>query len=122
MDENVVRVIIAGGRDFSDAALMKEKCDFYLSRLEFKNIVVVSGMARGADLLGVNYANRNNIKIEKFPADWRQFGKRAGMISNRQMAEYADVLIAFWDGKSRGTKNMIETMMSLRKDVRIVRY
>lgn len=67
----------------------------------------------GADLLGKKWAILNGVPIKNFPADWDKYGKAAGPIRNAQMAEYADYLIAFWDGKSRGTKNMIETMINL---------
>lgn len=80
---------------------------------------VVSGAARGADSLGELFAKENNIPVKQFPADWNAHGRAAGPIRNRQMAEYADVLIAFWDGKSPGTKNMIETMLKKGKIVKV---
>ena len=46
--------------------------------------------------------------MTKFPADWNRFGRTAGPKRNKQMANYANTLVAFWDGKSRGTKNMID--------------
>ena len=69
---------------------------------------VVCGMARGADALGARYATENGLGIAKFPAEWDAWGKAAGPIRNAEMAKYADALLAFWDGKSRGTMNMIE--------------
>lgn len=68
---------------------------------------------------GEYYAKCNKIPVKQFPADWDQFGKAAGHIRNKQMAEYADALVAVWDGKSPGTKNMITTMQSLNKPVYI---
>lgn len=70
-------------------------------------------MANGADTLGETYAKNNCFQIRYFPADWDKFGKSAGYIRNKQMAEYASyrkgygALIAFWDGKSKGTMHMI---------------
>lgn len=113
-----MKTIIAGCRDFTDYNLLKQKVDYYR---ENKTITeIVSGVARGADELGEVYATENNIDIKKFPADWDKHGKAAGPIRNRQMAEYADVLIAVWDGKSKGTKNMIEEMNKLKKQVYII--
>lgn len=68
----------------------------------------MSGAYKGADLLGERYAAERNHPIKQFPADWRRYGKSAGLKRNIEMAAYADALIAFWDGQSKGTKNMIE--------------
>ena len=100
------RVIIAGSRDFDDYALLQDHADYMLSRQE--DIEIVSGGASGADALGERYAKDRGYKLKIFPAEWSKYGRRAGPIRNREMAEYADALLAYWDGKSRGTKNMIE--------------
>lgn len=68
---------------------------------------IVSGGARGVDRLGERWAKRQGISLRKFTADWAEYGKKAGILRNITMAEYADALIAFWDGRSRGTKHMI---------------
>jgi hypothetical protein len=100
-----MKVIIAGSRNFNDYETLKEVCDFMLSRQN--EIEIVSGAARGADLLGEQYANEKGFKIKRFPADWNQYGKRAGYLRNEEMAKYADAVIVFWDGKSKGTEHMI---------------
>lgn len=69
---------------------------------------VVSGTAQGVDRLGEKVAETLNIPIKQFPADWNKYGKRAGILRNIEMANYADALIAVWDGKSKGTKQMID--------------
>jgi hypothetical protein len=79
-------------------------------------------MARGADMLGFQFAREHGVKCYQFPADWNQYGKRAGFIRNKQMGDFADGLLAFWDGESRGTKQMVEYMQSLKKPVHIIRY
>lgn len=107
--ESEFRVIIAGSRDFADYHLLCEKCDRVLSRISIGcHIVIVSGTARGADRLGERYARERGYELRRFPADWQTYGKQAGYLRNRQMSENADVLIAFWDGQSRGTKSMID--------------
>ena len=102
------RVIIAGSRDFSDYDALKSYADAKLSNISRRDsIEVVSGCARGADTLGERYAEERGYGIKKFPADWNRYGKSAGYLRNVEMAEYADALIAFWDGKSKGTEHMI---------------
>lgn len=117
------RVIIAGGRYFENYDLVKEKCDYFLSeKKKTHQLIVVSGHATGADSLGERYAKENDLQCELHPADWDRFGKSAGPKRNAEMAEVANALIAFWDGQSRGTKNMIELAKSKRLKVAIVRY
>lgn len=101
------KVIIAGGREYSDYDTVEEVCNNRISNKS--NLRVVSGGASGADALGERYAKENNYKLMIFKANWRKHGRSAGPIRNKAMALYADALIAFWDGKSRGTKHMIDT-------------
>ena len=88
-----MKVIIAGGRDFNNYDLLSQTMD------ELNIIVseVVCGDAAGADTLGAAWASANGIAVKHYPADWGTYGRSAGIIRNRQMAEYADFLIAFWD-------------------------
>ena len=117
------RVIIAGTRDFSDYQFLRQKCDAILSsKRQDSNIVIISGTARGADRLGEQYARERGYKIERYPADWDNDGHAAGPIRNARMADNADALIAFWDGRSRGTKNMIETAKVKGLAVRVIKY
>lgn len=116
----MMKVIIAGSRNFNDYKFLCEKCDKILSNQ--KDIEIVSGTANGADKLGETYAIENNYKLTKFPADWNKYGKTAGYLRNMQMAEYADALIAFWDGKSKGTKHMIDLAKQYGLKVRIILY
>ncbi len=102
----MIKVIIAGGRNFDDFDKLFQVCDEFLQ--DQNDIEIVSGAYKGADLLGERYAAERNFPIKQFPADWRRYGKSAGLKRNTEMAAYADALIAFWDGKSKGTKHMIE--------------
>ena len=113
-----MRVIIAGGRDFDDYALLKESCDNLIP----DDAIILSGGARGADRLGEQYAKERGLSIERHPADWDQYGRSAGMIRNREMAKAADSLVAFWDGKSKGTAHMIQTAEKMGLMVKVVRY
>jgi hypothetical protein len=116
-----MKLIVAGSRTFDDYVLLRKQIKQWLASLIiahkftgdykeglFEITEIVSGCARGADRLGELYAKRRKIPIKKFPADWKKYGKRAGFLRNLEMAEYADAVILFWDGKSKGTKNMIE--------------
>jgi hypothetical protein len=114
-----MKTIIAGGRDFEDYNLLREKCD----KLINSNLTeIVSGRAKGADTLGERYAKERGFDVKLFPADWKTHGRKAGHIRNKQMADYGEMLIAFWDGKSSGTKNMIENANKLGLIVHIVNY
>ena len=115
-----MKVIIAGGRDFNRYDLLKTKCDRILSKT--KDVIIVTGGAKGADKLGKLYAIENKLEYQTFIPDWDMYGKSAGIIRNELMGDFADVLIAFWDGESRGTKHMIDYMKKLNKPVRIIYY
>ena len=115
-----LNVIIAGGREFSDYELLRLKCDFFFSRR--RPTAIVCGEARGADTLGKRYAQEHGIPVLSFPADWEKYGKKAGYLRNEEMARNADALIAFWDGKSRGTGHMIDLAKQYGLAVRIVQY
>ena len=112
-----MKTIVAGGRDFRDYALLIKE----LNKLE-KIKEIVSGTARGADKLGERYAINNNIPVKQFPANWDKHGKSAGYKRNEKMAKYAKRLVAFWDGKSRGTKHMIDIARKQGLKVIVVRY
>lgn len=113
---NEIRLIIAGSRDFTDYPLLKKELDRLIHEIQKEypgtKIVIVSGGARGADLLGERFAKENGFAMVRFPAKWNLYGKQAGPIRNRQMLEYAKegipMLMAFWDGVSRGTRNMVD--------------
>lgn len=119
MDEGFPSVIIAGGRNFDDYDFLVDS----INSLDMHHPVeVVSGKARGADTLGERYAKENLYPVKEFPADWNTHGRSAGPIRNKEMADYADGLIAFWDGQSRGTKNMIDTAKKLGLEVKVFHY
>ena len=118
------KVIIAGGRDFKDYKLLKEKCDFYLSKAiaDKDNIIIISGTANGADKLGEQYAHERGFTVEHYPANWKAYGKRAGFLRNEEMAEVSDAVIAFWDNKSKGTASMIDIAKKRNLHLRVVTY
>ena len=99
-----MKVIVAGSRTITDYQKVKNA----LSAFEWEITEIVSGGANGVDKMGERWAIENKIPLRRFPAKWDLHGKSAGPIRNREMAEYADALVAIWDGKSKGTYNMIE--------------
>lgn len=110
-----MKVIVAGSREGFVARNVFEA----IEESNFSITEIVSGTARGVDRDGEYYAKLHNIPVKRFPADWDSYGKSAGYIRNNQMAAYADALIAVWDGKSPGTKSMIEIMKDWNKPVYI---
>ncbi len=110
-----MKIIIAGGRNFNDFQTLVKFCDHILQ--DQTNIEIVSGTYKGADQLGEKYAAEKGFPITQFPADWKRYGKAAGYKRNEQMAAYADTLIAFWDGKSKGTKHMIDLAKSSHLEI-----
>lgn len=101
------KIIIAGGRNFNNYDLLKETCSKYIRDIDSSTIEIVSGGANGADALGERFASEYKFPVKLFQADWNKYGRAAGPKRNANMASYGTHLIAFWDGKSRGTKNMI---------------
>ena len=118
------KVIIAGGRDFDDYNRLKTHCDKILEnkRNQGYRIIIISGTARGADTLGERYAKEKGYEVLRFPADWNTYGKRAGYIRNKEMAENADACICFWDRISNGTRHIINNKKKKRLPLRIVTY
>lgn len=112
-----MKVIVAGSRNFPYGTEVIDQVwkasGFYITEL-------VSGGAKGVDTVAIRATK--DLPIKFFLPDWETYGKAAGPIRNRQMAEYADALIAIWDGKSKGTKNMIEEMEKLGKPVFVYIY
>ena len=131
-----MRTIIAGGRDFNDFNILESNLHKIFKQLadegliskciQESNIEIVCGKARGADTLGEQFAKEYKLSIKYFPADWNTYGKSAGYRRNAEMANYAKedngVLIAFWDGKSKGTKHMIDLAKSNNIRVFIINY
>lgn len=115
-----MKLIIAGGRDFKDYQKLKNEADKFFYYLE--GGWVISGGARGADTLGVKYAAERGIPVIELLPDWGTFGKSAGIRRNVEMANHATHLLAFWDGKSKGTEHMIRTAQRKGLYVKIVHY
>lgn len=98
-----MNVAIVGSRTFTDYELMKSKCGFVSPE-----DCIVSGGARGADSLAKKLSGDIGCHYVEYPADWDTHGKSAGYIRNKDIVDHADIVVAFWDGKSKGTKHTID--------------
>lgn len=140
-EEKPFRVIVAGGRGFNDFAVTVTVLDMVLGKkLRAGEVVqIVSGKASGADTMGERWAHLNKLKVLSFPAPWddwegkplyqvgtrgdgKKYWKGAGHYRNSQMADNAEALVCFWDGRSTGTKNMINTARKKGLLVRVFDY
>lgn len=109
-----MKMIVAGSRNIDQYSIVYDAIcrglvhlGIHFGARDMQITELVSGGARGVDELGERWAAANGIPVKKFIPDWR-LGRGAGQIRNKEMAEYADILIAIWDGESRGTKGMID--------------
>lgn len=111
-----MKLIIAGTRTLNPTI---DDINKYLQMHNLSNakFEVVSGKAMGVDTSGEKFARYYNLKVHDFPADWERFGRAAGPIRNRQMAEFSDALLLIWDGKSKGSMNMKTLMTNIGKSV-----
>ena len=125
-----LRIIIAGSRDFNDYELLKKSAiEIITKKTMLPDLTrIISGGARGADTLGERFANEMGLEISRFIPDWDGLGKRAGYVRNAEMAKFAveddnnGMLIAFWDGQSRGTKHMIDLAKRYGLEVHVVNF
>ncbi len=108
-----MKVIIAGSRSITDYATVAQA----VADSGFSVEEVVSGTAAGVDQLGILWADYRGIPVKRFPANWKAYGRAAGLLRNTDMAAYAGALVAVWDGKSRGTDHMIKTALQLGREV-----
>ena len=112
------RLAIVGGRDFDDYILLRKTMGLFI----FEDVEIISGGARGADSLGEKYAKDYAIPIKIFEPEWGKYGKPAGFIRNQTIVDNCDMVLAFWDGKSRGTADTIGKAKKAKKPTFIVYY
>jgi len=82
---------------------------------------IVSGGAKGAEAHAKYFAQRHGIKVIEFLPDYAKYGKSAPLVRNKQIIDNCDEVLAFWDGKSRGTKYTIDYAEKMGKPVRVIR-
>lgn len=112
-----MKLAIVGSRTFNDYEYLVKALHTLVQCSGFSFTEVVSGRARGADSLAETYAHYHGIPLKIFPAEWDKYGKSAGYKRNRLIVERCELLAAFWDGVSRGTKHSIDLAVKHNKPV-----
>jgi hypothetical protein len=117
MTEKSLTILVAGSRGFTNYDRLSTDLNY------FKPTTIISGMAKGADRLAYNYGIAENIKVVECPANWDEYGKRAGYIRNTEMLLMKpDVVLYYWDGISKGTKHCILEAIKLNLSIRVVLF
>ena len=116
-----MKLIIAGSRNFDQFDIAWLTNILFQMELHPKNGLteIVNGDCRGIDALGANWAKSygNGLTIKTFPPNWDKYGRGAGPVRNKEMANYGDELLIIWDGKSKGSASMVKSMRELGKPV-----
>jgi hypothetical protein len=113
-------IAIVGSRSFTNYEVFKEKLNNL--PISFINCTVVSGGAKGADSLARKFAIENKLIMKEFLPNWNLHGREAGFIRNVDIIKNSDIVIAFWDGKSAGTKHSIELSKKFNKKLFIIYF
>ena len=92
------------------------------AHLKYIPDTIVSGGAIGADTYAKEFAIKHNLKLIEFLPDYEKYGRKAPLVRNKLIVEECDCLIAFWDGKSKGTKHMIDIATERNLPIRVIRY
>lgn len=120
MAKPVKSVIIAGSRNYHNKKFLFNMAGWWYGTLQTTpEIEVISGGANGADKLGEKWAEYMGFPVRQYLPDWEGHGKKAGILRNVEMAKVGDVLLAFWDGESKGTKHMIDEALRRGLEVHV---
>lgn len=111
-----MKAAIIGSRNFADYTMMKSIIS------GFNISTIISGGAAGADTLAEKYSSEMNIPIEVIKPDWSKYGRGAGIVRNKEIVNNADIVFAFWDGTSKGTKSSINFAKKAGKQIEIISY
>ncbi|MFZ4454618.1 MAG: SLOG family protein [Bacteroidales bacterium] len=120
-----MKIAIIGSRSFSDYQELENKVQKFLAEWNCElnsSVEIVSGGAAGADSLGAIFAKNHQLEMTSILPNWKKYGRGAGIVRNREIAETADAVIAFWDGTSKGTKSTIDFFRDQKKRIKIVRF
>lgn len=116
-----MNLAIIGSRDFNDFDYAESEINRIILRYPYKVDMIVSGGAAGADTLGYKYAIKYKIPFKKYVPNWK-LGKHAGMLRNTNIINDSDIVIAFWDGISNGTRDSINKAKKAKKELHIIKY
>lgn len=120
-----MKILICGSRGFEDYKRLETEILKIIKDRKETEVQIIEGGARGADLLGRLFAKRNRYEALTVPAEWDVYGKSAGYRRNEKMLNLMgtqDLVVAFWDGKSKGTQHMIQIAERGRIEVKIIRF
>ena len=112
----MMKLLITGSRTFNDKILLFSELD----KLDFD--ILISGGAKGTDKIAEEYAINNNIPIDQHKPNYSKYGRGAPIVRNKEMVEFGDMVIAFWDGKSKGTKSTIDYAKKLNKEIITIKF
>ena len=118
-----MKILVCGSRTWVETEKIRNRLmNLFLDAPAGSRFKVIHGGAAGADALAGHEALRLGMRTRSFPADWKRYGKRAGIVRNLQMLdENPDLVLAFWDGSSIGTKHTIDEAKKRRISVEIIR-
>ena len=112
-----MKIVIGGSRTYTDYKAFSEALDSVLPDIPENEITILSGHCKGVDAMAERYAAEHKICLQVYPAEWSIYGRAAGPVRNRRMVEECDMVIAFWNGSSRGTVSLIESAKKQGRDV-----
>ncbi len=108
-----MKIAVIGSRSINPSEARLEK---YLSGAK----EIVSGGAKGVDLCAANYAKKNKIKLTEFLPEYELYSRAAPIVRNKEIVDYSDKIIAFWDGSSKGTLSVIKYAEKTNKECVVV--
>lgn len=117
-----MKVAIIGGRDFNDYELLKKWQKPFWHYMSPDPLIIISGGANGADSLAEKFADEYKLEKEIYKPEWDKYGKSAGFIRNQTIVDNCDMVLAFWDGESRGTADTIEKAKKAKKPTFIIYF
>ena len=117
----MLKCAIVGGRDFDDYEFMRKVLNEKFDNISFVE-AIVSGGAKGADTLAERYAKELGLPMIVYKPDYKRYGRGAALVRNTQIIENSDVVHAFWDGKSNGTRDAINKAQKMGKTLYVFRY
>lgn len=112
-----MKLAIVGSREINNYGIIEEKIK---SNYDIGSIqMIISGGARGVDQLAEIFAKKYKIELKVYNPDWNTYGVKAAFIRNTLICENSDQIVAFWDGKSKGTKMTLDIAKRLGKPIRL---
>ncbi|MBB1137952.1 DUF2493 domain-containing protein [Myroides sp. WP-1] len=117
-----MKLAIIGSRKFTDFQLLNKTVTTYCKLHHIVPITIVSGGAKGADTLAEQFAKVHNLEMKIFYPDWELLGRQACSARNTQIVAYADLIFAFWNGSSPGTKDSMTKAEQMNKKLIIINY